>query len=297
MAPHKLAGAPIVVGVDGSDTSLAAVRLGARQAALHRRPLVLLHALESTFVAATSDRRMDGLPYSQRVLADALLAEAVAAAREIAPNNEIRADVATSTPAAALVRASDGAAAIVVGTHRHDRVSGLLGGSTAIQVATHAACPVLISRGQATTGGEITLGIDGSPRSESAIAFAFEAASLTGTPLHAVHAWHHPIARGPGDSLPLLYMDADVEAQESRLLAESISGWGEKYPDVDVRRSLVRGTAAHVLLDASTEASLLVVGARGLGGFAELLLGSVGLTLMRRSTCPIAIVRPGVSVA
>ncbi|HEY1488908.1 MAG TPA: universal stress protein [Micromonosporaceae bacterium] len=282
MGHDNLAGATVVVGVDSSDPSLASVRLAAREAALRRRTLVILHAVEP--------------PVKDQVDADAdrLIDAAVAVAREVEPGLEIRTDVAVSSPAAALLRSAEDAALIVVGAHGDSGASGLMTGSTAVQVAVHASCPALISRGQPAPGGEIVLGVDGSPRSASAVAFAFDEAALTGTNVHAVHAWHHPIVRGGGDSLPRLYTDGDVELEEARLLAEAVSGWGEKYPDVTVRTTLVRGRAANALVEASVGASLLVVGARGSGGFAELLLGSVGLRLIHRSTCPIAIVRPGV---
>jgi nucleotide-binding universal stress UspA family protein len=294
MARNNLAGAPIVVGIDGSHASEAAVRLAVGQAVHHHRPLLLVHALESEFVAASSLQHIDGqLVHSQRIMADAHIAEAVGIARTLAPALAIDTEITTSTPASALVQASQRAAVVVVGTHGRNSASGLVTGSTAVQVATHADCPVIISRGESSPIGDVVLGIDGSPTSASAVAFAFDTAAMTDTGVHAVHAWHRPIARTSGDSLPTRYTDADVEAREERLLAEAVSGWADKYPEAPVRRTLIRGAATRSLLDASAGASMLVVGARGLGGFSELLLGSVGLTLMHRSMCPIAIVRPG----
>jgi nucleotide-binding universal stress UspA family protein len=68
-------------------------------------------------------------------------------------------------------------------------------------------------------------------------------------------------------------------------------GWAEKYPDVDVRRSTVRGGAATVLKHQSHRAELLVVGSRGRGGFSGLLLGSVSQAMIHHAACPVAVVR------
>ncbi len=293
MAHDNLAGAAIVVGFDGSEASLGSVVIATREAVMRARPLEILHAIDWPTDDVPPGELNDKLGHDQYEAAERLVADAIAAVRPIAGDIDIRSTIVVSSAAAALVRASEYAAVIVVGVHGRSGVIGLVAGSTTVQVATHATCPVLICRGQAATGEEIVLGVDGSPKSASTVAFAFEEAALRGDSLHAVHAWHHPIARGPGDSLPILYVDADVEAQEGRLLAEAISGWTGRYSDVTVRRSLVRGRAVPVLTDASAGASMLVVGARGHGGFTELLLGSVGLTLMHKTTCPIAIVRPG----
>lgn len=297
MAHDNLVGAAVTVGFDGSEASLGSVVIAAREAVMRARPLEILHAVDWPTDDVPVGELDDKLRRDQYEAAERLVADAIAAIRPIAGDIEIRNTIVVSSPAAALLRAAEHAAVIVVGVHGDSGVIGIVAGSTTVQVATHATCPVLICRGQPTTGGEIVLGVDGSPKSASAVAFAFEEAALSGTSLHAVHAWRHPIAPGPGDSLPLLYMDSDVEAEEGRLLAEATSGWSDKYPDVTVRRSLVRGRAVHVLADASAGASMLVVGARGHGGFEELLLGSVGLTLMHKTTCPIAIVRPGAHAA
>jgi len=80
------------------------------------------------------------------------------------------------------------------------------------------------------------------------------------------------------------------------VLAERLAGWGAKYPDVPVRRSVVRKQPAEALVNASEKAQLVVVGSRGRGNAAGLLLGSVSHAVLHRSHCPVAVVRPDVPV-
>jgi nucleotide-binding universal stress UspA family protein len=124
----------------------------------------------------------------------------------------------------------------------------------------------------------------------SAVGFAFEEAALRGMPLVALHAWTSPVSTGPGDMLPLVYDVSAVEAGEARLLAEAIAGRQEKYPDVEVRRVLVHRNARAALIEVTRQAQLAVVGTRGLGGFAGLLLGSVSQAVLHHAAGPVAVV-------
>jgi len=76
------------------------------------------------------------------------------------------------------------------------------------------------------------------------------------------------------------------------LLAERLAGWSEKYPDVEVRRRVVRDRPAAELVDLSRTARLVVVGSRGRGGVRGLLLGSVGHALIHHAHCPVLVARP-----
>jgi nucleotide-binding universal stress UspA family protein len=91
--------------------------------------------------------------------------------------------------------------------------------------------------------------------------------------------------------LPLVYDRAEVEAEESRLLSEALSGWHAKYPDVVVHPDLRHGGTRKSLIGASAAAQLVVVGSRGRGGFAGLLLGSVSQAVLHHAACPVAVVR------
>jgi nucleotide-binding universal stress UspA family protein len=155
----------------------------------------------------------------------------------------------------------------------------------------HVACPVLIVRGEERDIGPVVVGVDGSEVSRLAVGFAFEEAAMRQTGLVAVHCWAHPVSTGPGDMLPLVYDPRLLEAEERRVLTESLAGWAELYPEVSVRAEIVRDRPVHPLVERSRTAQLVVVGARGRGGFAGLLLGSVSQSLIYHSACPVAVVR------
>jgi nucleotide-binding universal stress UspA family protein len=133
------------------------------------------------------------------------------------------------------------------------------------------------------------VGVDGSAVSDHAVGFAFEMASLRRAPLVAVHASHLPLPTEFGDPLPLVY-DQEIAAAEEQVLSEALAGWGERFPDVAVSRRVHQSRPAKALVDVSDRAQLLVVGARGRGGFTGLLLGSVSQAVLHHSRCPVAIV-------
>ena len=141
------------------------------------------------------------------------------------------------------------------------------------------------------------LGVDGSPANDPAVGFAFDAASRRGCPLTAVHTWTHPVSTGPGDMLPLVYDTAEVEEEEARVLEEALAGRRDKYPDVQVRRRLVRAHTRPTLIEATSRAQLAVVGTRGRGGFTGLVLGSVSQALLHHADCPVAVVPHPVNTA
>jgi nucleotide-binding universal stress UspA family protein len=90
--------------------------------------------------------------------------------------------------------------------------------------------------------------------------------------------------------LPLVHDTAEVQADEARLLAEVIAGWHAKYPDVVVRREVTHAGPRKALIEATHQAQLVVVGTRGRGGFAGLLLGSVSQAVLHHAACPVAVV-------
>ena len=131
------------------------------------------------------------------------------------------------------------------------------------------------------------VGVDGSEASEPALGYAFAHAASTGCGLTAVHTWCWEVNLGE----PWTGDWTQIANQEATLVAESLAGWSEKYPDVPVRRYVVRGDPVAELLGQSHGASLLVVGSRGRGGFIGLVLGSVSRRILKRGTCSVAIVR------
>jgi nucleotide-binding universal stress UspA family protein len=139
----------------------------------------------------------------------------------------------------------------------------------------------------------VVVGVDGSAMSARALDFAAEAAALRGAELVAVHVWRTPVVATPGNMMPLVY-DVDLlEAEEGRVLSAALTGLDDRHPGLPVRRELGRGSAGSVLTSWSRRAQMMVVGDRGHGGFAGLLIGSVSQHLIFHSACPVAVVRDG----
>ncbi|GAA2208048.1 hypothetical protein GCM10009850_035060 [Nonomuraea monospora] len=120
--------------------------------------------------------------------------------------------------------------------------------------------------------------------------YAVEHARAHGARLHVLHAWQTPVFSP--------YLAAwnsvlvDVYQDESRAVAESVTRWHEKNPDVDITHETLSGHPVGILARAGETADLVVVGSRGRGGFASEILGSVGHGVLHHVTCPVAVVRP-----
>jgi nucleotide-binding universal stress UspA family protein len=289
--PRRPVARNVVVGVDGSEQSLAAVDLAAREAALRHYPLHVVHAFVWPLMRVPLGPP-EGMPAGGLLHeAERIVDEAIDLARTTAPGLAVTGEVAVGGAAPVLLRCAAAAGLVVVGDRGLGGFTGLLLGSVAVQLAAHAACPVLVARGSPRSEGPVLLGVDGSPAADSAVGFAFEAASLHHVPVEALHAWRHPVSTGPGDLVPLVYEPAEVRDDEERLLSEALAGWSQRYPDVAVRRVLPRESARSALVEASGHARLVVVGARGRGGMTGLLLGSVSQAVLHHAACPVAIVR------
>jgi nucleotide-binding universal stress UspA family protein len=284
----------VVAGVDGSECGLQAVRWAAAEALQRQLPLRLVAAHAWPSGGLVGDPGL-GVDY-RAVLRDVVLghlATAAADAQQVAPELEIEQVEVTGYPVPVLLRESAHAEIVVLGDRGLGGFTGLLIGSVAVEVTAHASCPVIVVRGSEPdrTGPRpepVVVGVDGSPTSEAATAFAFEAASLRRVPLVAVHVWRDVLV--DATMAPLLDWDV-IDSDEREVLAERLAGWTEKYPDVPVRRLVARDRPARALVEESGRAQLVVVGSRGRGGFHGLLLGSVSQALLHHAHCPVAVVR------
>lgn len=287
------AGAPVVVGVDGSAAALDAVRVAVREAEYRQRPLRVVHAFIWP-LTGTPLTPVPGAPVTAglRNQADEYVREAVEQARKISPDLRITGVVVDGAPTPVLVEEAQEAVLTVLGHRGLGGFAGLLLGSVTVQVAARATSPVLVVRGEPRADGPVVVGVDGSQLSTEAVAFAFEEAARRDAPLVALHVWLFPTPVGPGDILPLVYDLDAVEGEEERTLAESLAGFAERYPQVQVRHRVVRGAPARVLVEASKSAQLVVVGAHGRGALGGLLLGSVSHAVLHHGHSPLAIVRP-----
>lgn len=135
-------------------------------------------------------------------------------------------------------------------------------------------------------GGLIVVGVDGSTGGREALRFAMAEARLRGAELQAVSAWRYPYSYG--ESL-VIVSDDDLKAAAERGLIEAIAAAGEQV-GVQVEPVVRQGRAASVLLESAADADMLVVGSRGRGGFAGLLLGSVSQKCVQHAPCPVVVV-------
>ncbi|SHN75947.1 universal stress protein [Cryptosporangium aurantiacum] len=289
------AGAPVTVGVDGSPASLDAVAWAAAEAGRRGRSLNLVYAnawptyAHAMWPAWGPPDGRDGRTVGREVLRDAALR-----ASEAAPHTAVTTEIVDGGPAGVLLERAEESALVVVGRRGSGGFPHLLVGSVAAQVATYAASPVVVvperSAPPADDGPGIVLGVDGSEASHGAVEYAFAEASLRALPLTALRSWYWP-TDDPAIVEPHAPLAGDHIAEQQRVLSEALAGWSEKYPDVRVRPLIAHHRPARALLDAAEGAALLVVGARGSGGFRTLLLGSVGETVIRHAPCPVVIVR------
>lgn len=149
-----------------------------------------------------------------------------------------------------------------------------------------------MSEAQDAQATRIVAGVDGSPSSIAALRWAVRQARLTGGIVDAVIAWHFPVGSGAfGYGYVPLIDGTDFAEIAARTLSESVEAVTATEHPVNVREHVVKGNPARVLLDAAAGANLLVVGSRGHGGFAEMLLGSVGQHCVQHASCPVVVVR------
>jgi nucleotide-binding universal stress UspA family protein len=149
--------------------------------------------------------------------------------------------------------------------------------------------------------GVVVVGVDGSAAARQALRFAAEEASLRGAALRVVNAWLAPSFEGVPVPMvagfPIEYgrpfeeVVADARAASAALIEREVAEVLGPEPGMEVEQVALEGRAAAVLVEASRDVELLVVGARGLGGFKELLLGSVSHQCAQHAACPVVIVR------
>jgi nucleotide-binding universal stress UspA family protein len=284
--------APIVVGVDGSPTSLAALRWAARAATRYRRGLDLVHAFAWPAYAAAY-----GLPPAAwhdpdlLAAAKALLRRAATLAHVLASHVDVHGEVRSGMPAQVLTEASREASMVVLGTRGAGGFAGLLVGSVSTQVARHASSTVVVvpERIPPVSSPRVVVGTDGSPGADAALRFAFEEAAARHAVLVVIHAAPPPLSLSPS-------LASSSSLSPSSLSPDLVEGgvrpWREKYPTVPVDLRTVADHPARALTAAAEGATLLVVGAGGHGGFLGMHLGSVSVHVLHHTPCAVAIVRP-----
>ncbi|KZS58613.1 universal stress protein [Mycobacterium kansasii] len=290
----------IVVGVDGSAASNAAVSWAAQDAALRHLPLTLVHMVNAAVpmwpempmsMGMAAWQEEDGRQVLEQAVK--IAEQAVQAHREITIHSELR----WSPPVPTLVELSAEAELVVVGSYGRAAVARAVLGSVGSALLRRANCPVAVVRDQDPAAdpthlahlqqAPVVVGIDGSPVSELATAVAFDEASRRGVELKAVHAWSDlEVVDLPG-------LDwSTVKAEAEQTVAERLAGWQERYPDVTVHRLVVCDRPARELIDQAQTAQLVVLGSHGRGGFTGMLLGSVSNAVVHSVRTPVIVARP-----
>jgi nucleotide-binding universal stress UspA family protein len=284
---------PLVVGVDGSDSSLVALDWAADEAARQGLPLRLVYAslwerYEDVVPSTDPDRP------SEQVMAENIVGTAVERVQRRNPEVKVSADVVPEEAVDALLRAGHEASALVTGSRGRGELKGLLLGSVGLTVAARAHCPVIVVRGDKAgvegTHARILLGAGEPASGAEAARFAFREAEARGGVLDVVRAWRCPAHESADEPRPAedpahLHEERAV-AQLDALLHDAVAD----HPGIQVHRHTGEGPARKVLLNRSAAADLVIVGARRRTGHFGLELGRVGHTLLHHAHCPVAIV-------
>lgn len=279
---------PIVVAVDGSAEAERAVCWAADDAFRRRLPLRIVHVVER---GPYDIPRFSAPEWPGSLVASGrkVLTVAERAARERRPSVEVTIELVEGTTVGVLRDQAAGAAEIVLGSRGLGGFTGALMGSVSTYVATHTHGPVIVVRpGGEEARGEIVVGVDDSPQSEPALAYAFEQARLRGAVLRAVHAWQLPVHA----FAPEISYDMDeIRQAQHRVVSQRLGAWQEKFPEVTVVEDVQSAHPVDALTDASARADLVVVGSRGMSSVGAALLGSVSRGVLHHAHCPVAVVR------
>ncbi|MET8278075.1 universal stress protein [Micromonospora sp. NPDC005174] len=276
--------AETLVGYDGSTDASVALDWALDEAEHSGQPVRLAYIFEWLTVASwVGPGVAPGIwpDDTARRQADDLVRKAAADAAAAHPDLTVTGQVYDGPPALVLQERSAEAGMLVLGSRGHGGFGGLLAGSTAVAVAAHAHCPVVIVRDGTAHGpaDPVTVGVDGSEPSLVALGFAAERAAQRRVPLRVLHAW----TPGPNG--------AAGKADERAAVEEAVEPWRRTFPELDLTVDLVGGGSAATLIEASRSAQLVVVGSRGRGGLAGMLLGSVSQQVIQHAGCPVAVVR------
>ncbi|MGW3206071.1 universal stress protein [Streptomyces sp. NPDC001135] len=294
----------ITVGLDDSPESRAAAEWAAREARLRALPLKILHVFEPVPVPVAQAPLLGaetGQDWSERIPVEA--AEGI---RLRHPGVEVITGRVTGTPAQALAEAADAAELLVLGSRGLGGIGGFMVGSVSLSVIAHAAHPVVLVRAgeqaadehrtdpagvpsAATAFRPVVVGLDIADPAGTLLEFAFDAAARRGASLTVVHGWS-----APPTSFYRFYGDAELYGSLARRqatgLTEVLRPWRQKFPDVEVTEASHCGSAAQVLVAASRDASLVVVGRRIRSSPLGAHIGHVTHAVLHHVVAPVAVV-------
>ncbi|WP_433448439.1 universal stress protein [Streptomyces sp. CA-142005] len=296
----------ITAGLDGSSESLTTAEWAAREALLRDLPLHLVHALGRQLSAPLGGVSQPSLGPDARIRwADHMLREAGATIARRHPGLRITTDRLTEEPVTALLGAGRTADLLVLGSRGLGGMAGFLVGSVAQAVMAGSRRPVVLVRGGLRSEGEhqsgavgsggtafrdVVLGLNSAAPNDGVIEFAFEAASQRAARLRVVH--------GRSPELPYYDDGGDLDAElhdeltgvMHRALSEALEPWRDKFPGVEVTEQAVIGKAGSHLVEASRDASLVVIGRRLRRTPISTVIGPVAHAVLHHATAPVAVV-------
>ncbi|ADD43140.1 universal stress protein [Stackebrandtia nassauensis] len=280
--------APITVAYDGSQQSSDAVEWAVTEARHWRRPLrIITVSLALPPLRRDSQSDVTTAHNAVKDIAREMAEETLRKAPDLDVQYEV---IEAPTAAGGLIPRSSTWEMLVLGTHGRGGFTGMLVGSSTTQVCAYSMCPVVVARKPYPESAPVTVGVDGSRGSRSAVGFALREAWLRDVPLNLVHAWRHPKSARDVDFAAGAELSDYLAADRQTVMTRSLAGLVSRFRDVPITRRSVQGGTRTVLLRESAHSSLLVVGARGRGGFTGLLLGSTSQAMIHHAKIPVAVV-------
>ena len=283
----------IVVGIDGSEQSAAALEWAVARARLAGEALELVQTYSVlpslsfySYQGAMGQEPVDWLVETSRHLLDA----AAQRVRELAPEVACTLISRMGHPAPVLVAASEGARAVVVGRRGLGSAASAVLGSVSNRLAVEAHCPVVVVGEDPPTSGPVVVGVDGSEFGSRALRFAVAEAALRHTSVRAVAAYEAPHRALQADPELVARMRAGVAEEAAETIARSQDDARVAGVDVQVEAVAVEGPAAQAILEHAADAQLIVVGSHGKGLVRRILLGSVSRQVLNDADRPVAVV-------
>jgi nucleotide-binding universal stress UspA family protein len=280
----------IVVGFNGKDHSRTALAWGVEEAARRDAPLLVLFAANYPGMTAEPGPGLLHREPGALEAAEEVTRRGVSEALAAYPELRVAGATEVTSPAQALTEASKHATLVVLGSRGYARLIGALLGSVAFNVAARAECPVVVVKDEAATrsvgaGHRVVVGTDGSSTADAAVRFAAACAATSSAPLDVVTCTGgHQV-----DDVD----EHDLRRTAQRIAEQAAGLAREAYPDLGVTALTEDCPAERVLVDASSDAGLVVLGTRGRGAFEGMLLGSVSHAVIHGAQSAVAIVGEG----
>ncbi|MFD7406836.1 universal stress protein [Streptomyces sp. NPDC059866] len=294
----------VTVGLDGSPESRAAAEWAAREAKLRGLPLRLVHVWEPVPEPMAQAPLLGA--ETQQHWSERIPRETAEGLRLRHPGVHVEMEQIPGRPTDVVAEVAKDAELLVLGSRGLSGIGGFLVGSVGMAVIAHTDTPVVLVRAgeqaadehekdpvgipsSATPHRPVVLGLDVDHPDDTVIAFAFEEAARRDTTLRVVHGWNLPpyfaygLPADPG-------LNAELGRQDAAALAAVLRPWRQKYPDVEVVAESRSGSPAHHVVDASREASLVVVGRRVRRSPFGVHIGPVTHAVLHHAAAPVAVV-------